>query len=186
MNVAEVAARLKDGNRKYLTSVDRIGDISAEARRGTAENGQRPFAIVVACSDSREIPEAIFSCGIGELFTVRVAGNVTDDSILGSIEYAAGHLHCPLVLVLGHTHCGAVSAAISGGADGYIASITGKISRALMGETDDRKASVLNINATAGAIRAAFAEHHELSGIRVAGALYDIETGEVEFLEEIS
>ncbi len=185
MNESESLARLKSGNRKYLESTNQIGDISGRIRRYTAENGQHPFAIIVACSDAREIPEAIFSCGIGELFTIRVAGNVIDESILGSIEYAAGHLHCPLVVVLGHTRCGAVAAAISGESSGYIKSITDKVSRAIGCETDDRKACCLNAQATAATIRSAFAEHPELSGIRVISALYDISSGEVDFLPEV-
>ena len=71
------------------------------------------------------IPESIFSAGIGELFTIRVAGNVMDDNQLGSVEYAADHLGCNLVVVLGHTHCGAVGAAIGGGAGGFIKSAEG-------------------------------------------------------------
>ena len=93
----------------------------------TWTKGQSPYAIIVTCSDSRVIPENIFSAGIGELFVIRLAGNIIDDHQLGSIEYAAGHLGCRLVVVLGHTHCGAVDAAINSEPAGYIRCITDEI-----------------------------------------------------------
>ena len=91
------------------------------------------------------IPEHIFSAGIGELFVIRLAGNVIDDHQLGSIEYAAGHLGCKLVVVLGHTHCGAVDAAIHHQPEGYIKYITDEIKKAIGDETDPYKASCLNV-----------------------------------------
>jgi carbonic anhydrase len=111
MNAEEALERLKEGNRRYVGGAD-AGDVSASVREDKARNGQRPYAVVIACSDSRVIPETIFNAGIGDLFVIRVAGNVIDPHQLGSVEYAAAHLHCPLVLVLGHTGCGAVSAAL--------------------------------------------------------------------------
>ena len=91
------------------------------------------------------IPETIFSAGLGELFVIRVAGNVIDDHQLGSIEYAAGHLGSPVVVVLGHTHCGAVDAAINSDPEGYIKFITDEIKLAIGDETDDYKACCLNV-----------------------------------------
>ena len=181
MNANESLNKLKEGNRRYLTVADRIGDISEEIRRETAANGQHPFATVVACSDSREIPEAIFSCGIGDIFVIRVAGNVVDETVLGSIEYAANYLGSPLTVILGHTHCGAVASAISGGTGGYIKKITDQISAAIGDEQDEIKASCLNAERTVHVIRASFEKHSSLAGIKVVGAIYDIETGVVEF-----
>ncbi len=100
--------RLKEGNRRYLQVKNEIGDISPAVRRDTCVNGQNPFALIITCSDSRVIPEAIFQVGIGDLFVIRIAGNVIDNHQLGSIEYAADHLGVKLIVVLGHTHCGAV------------------------------------------------------------------------------
>ena len=80
--------RLKDGNKIYLNAKIGSGDVSPERRQDTSENGQKPYAVIVGCSDSRVIPEYIFSAGLGELFVVRVAGNVIDNHQLGSIEYA--------------------------------------------------------------------------------------------------
>ena len=88
--------RLIEGNRRYQAESD------AAIREKTALEGQKPWAIVVSCSDSRVIPEEIFHASLGELFVIRVAGNVLDDHQLGSVEYAAGHLGCSLVILLGH------------------------------------------------------------------------------------
>ena len=109
---ADAIYKLAAGNLKYLNAENGSGDISRRIRMSTWAKGQSPYAIIVTCSDSRVIPENIFSAGIGELFVIRLAGNIIDDHQLGSIEYAAGHLGCRLVVVLGHTHCGAVDAAI--------------------------------------------------------------------------
>ena len=112
MDKDQTLKRLLDGNQAYLSSRTEIGDISPAVRLETAEHGQQPLAIIITCSDSRVIPEAIFHCGIGDLFVIRVAGNVIDNHQLGSIEYAADHLGTKLIMVLGHTHCGAVDAVI--------------------------------------------------------------------------
>ena len=104
--------RLKAGNKNYIDAKKGSSDVSPEIRLETSKNGQKPYAIIISCSDSRVIPEYIFSAGIGELFVVRVAGNVIDNFQLGSIEYAAEHLGCKLVVALGHTQCGAVVSAM--------------------------------------------------------------------------
>lgn len=171
------------GNRRYLAGMAG-GDVSEAVRRETAENGQHPKAIVIACSDSRVIPEAIFNAGIGELFTIRVAGNVLDRHQLGSIEYAAAHLHCPLILVLGHTGCGAVSAALSGGGEGYIQYITDEILLAVGEERDPDAACRLNVQHAVGAIRRAFHDHPEIpsANLDIRGAVYDIRSGKVDWI----
>ncbi len=176
-------ARLCEGNRRYLTG-EASGDTSAAVRLDTAENGQHPHAIVIACSDSRVIPEVIFGAGIGELFTIRVAGNVLDRHQLGSIEYAAAHLHCPLIVVLGHTGCGAVGAALSGGGDGFIRYITDEILLAAGEERDPDKACRMNVLHAVEVIRRAFKEHPEIpsAGLEIRGAVYDIRSGGVEWL----
>lgn len=182
MNAEESLARLKKGNSAYLTALRADGDVSPQLRKETAEHGQHPYAIVIACSDSREIPEAIFSTGIGELFVIRVAGNVIDEHQLGSVEYAAHHLHVPLTVVLGHTKCGAVGAAMEGEEEGYIRSITDQIRRAIGNETDERRASALNVLQGVRLIQHAFEEHEELKGMKTVGAVYDVETGRVDWL----
>ena len=176
--------KLKEGNRRYLSAKTNPGDVSPEARAGSV-GGQSPYAVVVTCSDSRVIPEAIFSAGIGELFVIRVAGNVIDDHQLGSIEYAAGHLGCRLVVVLGHDHCGAVDAAIRHDPDGYVKFITDEIRVAIGSETDDYRACCLNAQHSVRVIEESLdIRREEESGLRVLPALYRLQSGAVEFLEK--
>ena len=171
--------KLKEGNQRFLDARNNPGDISKEVREDTALHGQHPYAVIVACSDSREIPEAVFSCGIGEIFTIRVAGNVIGENQLGSIEYACDHLGVPLVVVLGHTDCGAVGAAMEGHTEGYVGSITGDIIRAIGREPDPCIASRRNAVYQADRIRSAFPEETDMT---VMAALYHIADGTVEWL----
>lgn len=177
VSAAEALERLKKGNAAYLRSKTGTGDISPEKRISTSENGQHPYAVIVTCSDSRVIPEYIFSAGIGELFVIRVAGNVIDGHQLGSIEYAAEHLGCKLVVVLGHTRCGAVSAAFGQNA-GFVGLITDEIRRAIGTETDAVRASVLNIRHSVAKIRSLI---KTVDDLQVTGALYRTESGAVDF-----
>ena len=180
----EAVEKLLSGNKQYIGSKYGVGDISKEKRRLTSLHGQSPYAIIVTCSDSRVIPEHIFSAGIGELFVIRLAGNVIDDHQLGSIEYAAGHLGCRLILVMGHPHCGAVDAAINGNPENYIKFITDEIRLAIGDETDAAKACELNVAHSIRIIEDSLEIHHmeEDTGLRVMGAIYDIESGEVRLL----
>ncbi len=110
---------LKDGNARFSAGTASHPNASRE-RIAQTSGSQAPFAVVLTCSDSRVAPEVIFDRGIGDLFVVRDAGNVVDPLVIGSIEYGVGHLKAPLVVVMGHTNCGAVSAAVSGDhAPGY-------------------------------------------------------------------
>ena len=173
---------LRSGNLQYLAAKNGTGDISPQKRMDTLQNGQQPFAVIVTCSDSRVIPEYIFSADIGDLFVIRVAGNVIDDHQLGSIEYAAEHLGIRLVVVLGHDHCGAVDAAINHDPDGYIKFITDEIKRAIGDETDDYKACCMNVHQSVAMIENSFAiQQEEAHGLHVIGALYRLESGVVEF-----
>ena len=177
---AEALEKLKAGNAKYLGASANDGDVSPAIREKTCKEGQFPYAIVITCSDSRVIPESIFSAGIGELFVIRVAGNVIDKHQLGSVEYAAGHLGCPLVLVMGHDNCGAVGAAIGGGAEGFIKSITDEIKAAIGGETDSFKASCLNVRRSVKVIEESLKE--DMPDLQVCPAIYHIADGNVVFL----
>ena len=180
----DLVDRLSAGNRQYVTAARSGGDVSPAIRRRTAAEGQHPYAIVIACSDSRVIPESIFSAGIGELFVIRVAGNVLDKHQLGSIEYAAAHLRCKLILVLGHTGCGAVSAALTGGGDGFIRYITDEILSAIGEERDPDAACCLNVGHAVDTIRREFADHPEIpsADLDILGAVYDVASGEVRWL----
>ena len=172
-----VVDKLIEGNRKFISEGNQM------LREVTALNGQHPYAIIISCSDSRVIPEQIFSSTIGEVFVIRVAGNVLDNHQLGSIEYAAAHLECKLVLLLGHTGCGAVEAAVTGHGDGFIKYIVDDIVEAAGEERDPEKAGRLNVLHGVERIRKEFAEHPEVADVEIRGAVYDIRTGVVEWLE---
>lgn len=174
---------LMEGNKKFVGENSQRGDISREIRLETSKNGQHPYAIVITCSDSRVIPEAVFNAGIGELFVIRVAGNVIDRHQLGSIEYASEHLGTKLIMVLGHTHCGAVDSAINHEPGGYVKYITDDIRKAIGLERDPYRASCLNVKHCVSTIESSLMiQQEEKEGLVVAGAIYDIETGEVKLL----
>jgi carbonic anhydrase len=105
--------RLLDGNRRFAAG-KMEHPRQTTARRDEVAKGQYPFAAVLACSDSRTAPEIVFDQGLGDLFVVRVAGNVADHLVIESLDYAVTHLHARLVVVMGHTHCGAIKAAVEG------------------------------------------------------------------------
>lgn len=108
----EAIKLLKDGNARYMAGQSTHPNLTSERRAETVKGGQHPFATIVGCSDSREPLELIFDQGIGDIFVVRVAGNVAGPDELATVEYGVGHLNTPVVLVLGHTACGAVTAAV--------------------------------------------------------------------------
>lgn len=175
--------RLRQGNAAYLNSAVNRGDISPARRLHTYQNGQSPYAVIIACSDSRVIPECIFSAGIGELFVIRVAGNVIDRHQLGSIEYAADHLGCRLVVVLGHTDCGAVGAALSGNPGGFVQSITDEIGLAIGAEKDPYRASCRNVEHSVHRILHDLGlSNEDDEGLHVVGAMYHIDSGKVDFM----
>ena len=182
----KVLERLKKGNETYVESNKQLGDVSDNIRLKTSAEGQHPYAIVITCSDSRVIPETVFSAGIGELFVIRVAGNVLDNHQLGSIEYAFSHLDANLIVMLGHTQCGAIAASLHshGGEDMYIKYIVDDIKEAVGEEADDHEATILNVKHGVKMIGDAFEDHPELEhkDLDVVGAVYDIETGVVQWL----
>ena len=173
----EAVELLKKGNREYVAN-PHIGNISPERRRFTTECGQHPYVAIVTCSDSRVIPEAIFGAGIGDMFVIRSAGNTVDRFVLDSLEYAVNHLGCNLVLVMGHTSCGAVMTALHQD-EGYGNSIIEDIIKCIGDETDPDKAVLININTSLQRIR----DDMGRDGLTVEGAMYHIDTGVVDFFE---
>ncbi len=111
----EVLERLRQGNDRWVAGEPRHPHLSTARRVATAVHGQDPMACVLTCSDSRVAPEQLLDVGVGDLFTIRVAGNVVDPGVAASAEFAALRLRTPLFLVLGHSHCGAVNAAMEAG-----------------------------------------------------------------------
>ncbi len=175
--VDDVRRRLVEGNEAYRSRGAFGGRVDAALRQELAD-GQRPYAIVVSCSDSRVLPEAIFSAGLGELFVIRVAGNVIGEEALGSIQYAHEHLGCGLAVVLGHTGCGAVHAAVSGGAGGYAGALIRPILDVACDCSDERDVAIAHARAGAERIREAFPD----ADLTAAPALYDIVSGTVTWL----
>ena len=169
--------RLIAGNKTYVDENPQ-GDVVRFQRKELVEKGQHPYAVIVACSDSRVPPEIIFSCGLGELFVIRVAGNVIGEDELASISYAMNHLHAELVLVLGHTHCGAVGATLKGCDEAELKPLVDKIAEAICDEKDEVAASAKNAKFGCELIKRRLG----LSENECMAALYDIESGRVELL----
>src|SRR6478752_4268089 len=111
MTADEALLRLKAGNERFINGTARFPTVQKEILADLAK-GQHPYATILSCSDSRVPPELIFDAGFGELFIVRVAGNVISPEVAGSLQYAGRHLHTPLFVVLGHSNCGAIAAAM--------------------------------------------------------------------------
>ncbi len=179
---------LEDGNRIF------IGNKEYQALRKELTKGQHPRTIVLTCSDSRVAPEILFTKTLGELFVVRNAGNVIDSVALGSIEYAAEHLHSSVLLVLGHTKCGAVTAACSGRTESpYINSIISNIEPAVAEAKHNHKSGDELIESAAienvqlqirNVMKSKIIEELVDSGkLKIMGGIYNISSGKVEILE---
>ena len=171
---------LKEGNERYLEG--ELSDKSSyEEDREALSGSQKPFAVVVTCSDSRVAPEIFFDQKLGDIFIVRNAGNVVDNTTLGSIEYAVEHLKSPLVVVCGHSKCGAVTAACAGGElPPNIQSIADRIKPAVEKGGDVDEVIHHNVGVMVDHIKADEIIQH--LNITVVGAYYDIHTGVVEWL----
>lgn len=180
----EARKHLIEGNQAFIDGDENLGDTTHERRELTAKDGQTPYAVIICCGDSRVPPEHIFSAGIGDLFVIRNAGHVVGPVALGSIEYAMEHLLCKLVVVMGHKGCGAVAAAIQGGATGNIKQITESICCGIGSETDPTKAEILNVEYNVNKIKDSSLINHFIAdhGLEVQGAIYDISNGKVTFL----
>jgi carbonic anhydrase len=185
---AEAFHRLEEDNGRYTHEAGKPKHY-AEERHALAKD-QHPYAIVLACSDSRVAPEIIFDESLGKLFVVRVAGNVIDPVVLGSIEYAAEHLHTHLVVVLGHEGCGAVKATLDGGTPPpNIAALTTKIQPAVdktkgqgMDAAVKENVRLQTVNLLAGSpmIREMVKKHE----VAISSGVYHLESGEVEWLQK--
>ena len=181
---------LKEGNQRYISGTSKHPNQSG-ARREEVAKGQKPFAIILACSDSRVSPEVIFDQGLGDVFVIRVAGNVIDNAGLGSMEYAVEHLGASLIVVLGHERCGAVAAAVSGGhSEGHVHSIVSallpavKNAKSQPGDPVDNTVRS-NVQMVANQISQAgplINEKVKAGKVKVIGARYDLDTGAVEIL----
>lgn len=194
----QALAALKDGNRRFLAG-QAITPDSRGRRRLEIAKAQYPIAVLVSCSDSRVPPELLFGRGLGELFIIRNAGNTIDTAAMGSLEYAVTELNVPLVVVMGHERCGAVAAAVSVVEQG--ATFPGSIGRMIepilpavlaakrAGARDLLDASVrANVSRTVGRLRQfsepMLLERLKAGRLRVVGARYDLDDGNVDFFDE--
>ena len=203
VTATEALERLKAGNRRYVTGERGLAALVDETRRAELVAAQNPFAIVLGCSDSRVPAEIVFDQGLGDLFVIRVAGNIVAPSLLGSIEFSARMHGVRLVVVLGHTLCGAIQATLdeleqpSDERSPNLASIVNRIRPAVQtlletGLGEDRAALVryatrANIRASVAHVLHGSQVIEELvarEGLRVVGAEYSLETGVVDFLDD--
>jgi len=184
--------KLKDGNQRYVNSSTVCHD-DWTAKRAAVTESQAPFAIIVACSDSRVPPEIVFDQALGALFVVRVAGNVVDNFAIGSIEYGASVLGAKLVIVLGHSNCGAVDAALKGlKFDNHIQEVLTAIQPAVQatkGQSGNLlektiKANVKNVEEKLKNSRPVLAKLLQEGQLQIMGAYYDLESGKVEILDK--
>ena len=192
----EALARLQAGNLRFVSGEARFPTVQKEIL-AELTRGQQPYATILGCSDSRVPPELVFDAGFGELFVIRVAGNVLGPSILGTLQYSALHLKTPLFVVMGHEGCGAVKAAIASRFDGSqqagrIEILLEQIIPALDGlDPQAPPAELLSAGVEAN-VRRVVRELLETpeakarmadSGMRLVGAVYELETGRVRFLD---
>jgi len=188
MNIDSVLELLKSGNDNFVNN-NLSNSNQDSARRRDVVGGQNPFAIILTCSDSRVVPELIFDTGIGELFIIRVAGNIASTSSIASIEYAVAHLNVSLVVVLGHQNCGAVTSALAGGDNGknlahLLHHLEPAISQSESNIVDD--VSTLNTKLT---VEKLISDSTIISNAvkngktNIIPAFYSLETGKVNFLE---
>lgn len=178
------------GNRRFAKAMAAHPDQS-EGLRMALSSGQHPFAVVLTCSDSRVAPEILFDQGLGDLFVIRVAGNIVDDAVIGSIEYATAHLQVPLVFVLGHQKCGAVQAALGEEPEAHIKTLATAIrpavakARALEGDVLDNSvrenARLVATQLTSS--RPILADRIDSKKLIVAAGYYELSSGIVTSLD---
>jgi len=186
---------LVEGNRRFINNLisnhDHL-DMINETREG-----QYPFAVILSCMDSRTSVELIFDQGLGDLFSIRVAGNIVNDDILASIEYAVKYIGSKVLMVLGHTECGAIKSAKAGVKDGHITSLLDRIkpsiAKAMLKDDDDHifsdKAAYANVENSLEEILTRSEIVKELfkkGQIGIVGGVYDIETGQVDFFKNLT
>jgi carbonic anhydrase len=200
LTAQDALTRLRDGNRRFASGVRGLEALLTQTRRADLATAQHPFAIVLGCSDSRVPAELVFDQGLGDLFVIRVAGNIVAPSQVGSVEFAAERFGIRLVVVLGHTSCGAVTATLeqlragahpSPNMRSIVDRIRPTVETLLAAgvDLDDgnivRQAVRANVRASADHLRhgSAMLEALQRDGLRVVGAEYSLSTGEVDFFD---
>jgi carbonic anhydrase len=190
VSVADALQMILDGNQRFIAGKMEHPSQTPE-RRAEVAKGQRPFASVLACSDSRTAPEILFDRGLGDLFVVRVAGNVADQVVIESLDYSVSHLGVRLVMVLGHRRCGAVIAAVEGHeSPGDVGPMLSELKPAVAASKNEPGDPVENtVRANVELVVKNLAESKELSEmvksgeLKVIGGIYDLDTGKIEMLK---
>ncbi len=190
MTSEQALQALKEGNQRFVNGTPTHPN-QDKARVASQVGGQSPFAIILSCADSRVAPEILFDQGIGDIFILRVAGNIAeDDTVIASIEYAVANLGSPLLVVLGHQSCGAVTAAVAGGnLPGHLNSLVKAISPAVeQAKTKPGDTTVnaieANVHLTVEKLKTMqpiFADAVNAGKLKVIGGLYSLETGAVQW-----
>jgi len=185
----EALKRLKDGNTRFVTDHLAQKDLGTN-RRNQLARGQRPFAVILTCADSRVAPEIVFDQGLGDLFVLRVAGNISEPFVIGSVEYAVEHLSTPLIVVMGHEGCGAVDAALNGvDLPGDLPMLVKKVYTGK--DLPENKAEALNVAVKNNALRQTelltkqskvIRERVDSKRVRIATGVYSLKTGEIVWL----
>tara|TARA_Y100000385_G_scaffold185203_1_gene191268 strand:- start:1746 stop:2348 length:603 start_codon:yes stop_codon:yes gene_type:complete len=180
---------LKEGNKRFLDKNEKERDLHIQVK--STSTGQFPYAVVLSCIDSRVPVELIFDQGIGDIFSARVAGNIINEDILGSIEYACGVAGSKAILVLGHTKCGAVTSACKGVELGNITALLSKVKPAILnvqkrdGDIEVEEVTKANVNQSIKEIREnskILADLENEEKIKIVGAVYNVENGRVSYL----
>jgi len=205
ISASEALERLREGNRRFASGVESSNTLTNQTRRNELAAGQEPFAIVLGCSDSRVPAEIVFDQGLGDLFVIRVAGNIVASSQIGSVEFAAERFGTPLVVVLGHSQCGAVLATLEeltrpreaqsrnlrSIVDRVRPSVEALLATELRNDPDAlvRQAVRANVRVSANQLRHGSELLEQLiqrNGLRVVGAEYSLGSGVVEFFDGVS
>lgn len=188
MTQKQVLKRLIEGNNHFVS--DKLdGKLQNSSRRENLVGGQSPYAIILSCADSRVVPELIFDTGLGELFVIRVAGNIANTSSVASIEYAVAHIGTEVIVVLGHQSCGAVTAAVSGGDNGnnlnhLLAHISPSINASEKGSDINnivKKNAVLNAEELVNK-SAIISDAVNIGKLKIVPAYYNLDSGKVDLL----
>ncbi len=184
---AEAIAELKAGNVRFIEN--KLVNTNYKTQIEQTKAGQKPHSVILSCMDSRVPPEIIFDQGIGNIFVLRVAGNIEDDNVLGSMEYAVEHAGSKVIVVMGHNHCGAVTGAVKGIELGNLTQLVDQIKPAITSDPanpatiDETAKNSIAITITDILHKSTIInEMVEEKKITIVGAFYDIETGVVSFL----
>lgn len=186
---------LKEGNKRFVNNLK--GNRNLLEQVNETKDGQFPFAVILSCIDSRTSAELIFDQGLGDVFSIRIAGNVISDDVIGSMEFACKLAGSKLIVVLGHSKCGAITGACNGTKLGYLTNLLDKVNPSIAyvkenyADTDLKSIEGINlvssrhVQQTIGEVldqSHVLRDMHEKGEIALVGAFYNVETGEVDFL----